>query len=227
VTAALAAGWVVAAACAVAVVAMRRALERVADAEHELRGAITAFGIGVDRLGRSAAGRPLAGALESELLRARAALAELAGAPCDGAAVAPLERLVRSSVRAWAPVSQRRGIEVEWSAGSSPLVGSPGRVAQAIGNLVSNAVEHGSGPVRVRASRSTDAVRIEVRNGLPRTTLKDSPHDGVVNPSSIALGRRGRGLRIASRAARAAGGRLTVGPARDGVTAALELPVDR
>ena len=213
-TAALAAGWVVAAACAVAAIAMRLRLARVADAEHELRGALTAFGLAVDRFARTAAGRRLATVLESELARARAALADLSGAPCEGAtAPAALDRLVRSAASAWAPAAREGSIDVRWEAGPPPLVDSGGRVAQTLGNLVSNAVEHGDGQVRVRALRSSGAVRVEVSNGRRQAPL-------------IGPGARGRGLRIAGRAARAAGGRLTVGAAPDGVTAALELPVE-
>jgi signal transduction histidine kinase len=212
VTAALAAGWAVALACALAAIAMRRGLARVADAEHELRGALTAFGLGVDLLARTTPGRRLAGALESELARARAALAQLPGAPREAAPPVRLERLVRSAASAWAPAARDGRIEVRWEAGSAPLVGSPGHVAQALGNLVSNAVEHGDGQVSVRALRSPGAVRVEVLNGRRATT---------------GPGGRGRGLRIAKRAARAAGGSLTVGAAPDAVTAALELPVER
>jgi signal transduction histidine kinase len=210
-TAALAAGWALAFVCALAAAAMRRRLARMADAEHELRGALTAFGLGVDRFARTPAGRRLALALESELARARSALADLRGARGETSPAAPLERLVRSAAKAWAPAVEDGGIEVDWAAGTQPVAASPGRVAQVLGNLVSNAAEHGEGPVRVRASRSSSAVRIEVSN----RTRPDR------------YGGRGRGLRIAGRAARAAGGRLTVGAASDGVTAALELPVER
>jgi signal transduction histidine kinase len=78
-----------------------------------------------------------------------------------------------------------------------------GRLAQVLGNLGANAVEHGVGPVR-----------IEIRNGNRPLELED------------VAGRagRGRGLAIASRAARELGGELRV-EAHDGHTrATLELP---
>jgi signal transduction histidine kinase len=226
VTAALAAGWVAAVACAVAAIAMRLRLERVADAEHELRGALTAFGLGVDRFARTAAGRRLAVALESELARARAALADLSGARLDASPAAPLDRLLRSAALAWAPAARNGGIEVRWEAGPAAVVDSAGRVAQALGNLVSNAVEHGDGQVRVRALHSPGAVRVEVSNGRQPRSAEPFPHHGGEKAPIIGSGGRGRGLRIAGRAARAAGGRLTVSAARDDVTAVLELPVE-
>ena len=219
--AALVAGWVAAIACALASVVLWRRLERVADAEHELRGALTAFGLGVARFARTAAGRRLAFVLESELARARTALADMSGAPLDGSRAAPLERLVRSAAGAWAPAARNGSIEVEWAAGPALFTGSPGRVAQALGNLVSNAVEHGDGRVLVRGVPGHGAVRVEVASG-------GSPPAGAAPAVPAARGHgRGRGLRIAGRAARVAGGRLTVTAAPDGVTAALELPVER
>jgi signal transduction histidine kinase len=228
VIATLASGWLVALACVVAAAAMRRRLERVADAEHELRGALTAFGLVLDRRARDAAGRRLAAELECELARAHAALADLCGARLEGGASGSLERLVRSSARAWAPAVRDGRVEVDWSAGSPLAIGPPGRIAQALGNLVSNAVEHGDGRVLVRVRRAPGAVRVEVSNrarpGSPQS-LSDRRVGGARHEP--VSGGRGRGLRIAGRAAQAAGGRLAVGGTPDRVVAALDLPVQR
>ena len=207
------------------IVALRRRIGRVADAEHELRGALTAFGLALEQLARTGAGLHVAAALESELARARAALAELSGATPGGPAAAPLERLVRSAASAWEPAARGRRIVVEWPAGA-PLVARPaGSVAQALGNLVSNAVEHGGGDVRVRASRSPGTVRVEVSNR--RRTAKPELFPSPGWEKSPGTGSRGRGLRIAGRAVRAAGGELSVRTAAGRVVAALELPVER
>ena len=168
---ALVSGWLVAAGLAAYAASARARVARVADAEHELRGALTAFGLGVEQYARTAGGRRLALALESELSRARTALADLSRRP----------------VRA-------RPAALE----------SSGRIAQVLGNLLSNAVEHGEGPVRVEVTNAPGPVRA-----------------GPREPG------RGRGLRIAEHAARAVGGQLTV-TRRDGrFSAALELPVER
>jgi signal transduction histidine kinase len=88
-----------------------------------------------------------------------------------------------------------------------------GRLAQALGNVLSNAVEHGSGPIEITAVRSGPrAVRVEVRN------------DNASRMGHRRTG-RGRGLGIASRAVREAGGTLTFEQSRDSTTAALELPL--
>jgi signal transduction histidine kinase len=213
VTAAAVAGWVVALACAGGLVAARRRLARVADAEHELRGSLTAFGLGVERFARTAAGRRLAFALEAELARARAALGALSRGATGVQGRAPLERLVRSAASAWAP-SARGGVDVDWPAGLPAVAAPSGPVAQVLGNVVSNAVEHGDGTVRLRGVAIDGGVRVDVSNRA-----------GAQSPATRAG--RGRGVRIARRAARAAGGRLTLGEASGTVTAVLELPVER
>jgi hypothetical protein len=155
-----------AAACLAWALLLRRRLVRVADAEHEVRGALTALGLAVQRQGDAG----LTAAYEGQLARVRAAL---------GAGSA--ERCSLDGLLAGATV--------------------PAGGAVVLGNLVANAVEHGEGPV---------AVRIEVANSHGERRRG-----------------RGRGLRIAERAARAAGGRLDVRDDGGRFAAVVELPVER
>jgi signal transduction histidine kinase len=189
--------WLLVAGLVVVVVRLRRRLELVARAEHELRGPLTAFALGLESMRR---GREVA--LDAELDRARVALDDLTAARRGRrAATMPklldLERVVRSSADAW-------GVGVEWRAGVAPVVADAGRVAQALGNLFSNAVEHGDGPATVVAERADHSVRVK-----------------VVNPT----GDRGRGLRIASSAARDAGGVLSLDGGPGEFRATLDLPL--
>ena len=185
--------WAIAVASFAALVDARRRLARVADVEHEVRGALTAVAL--------AAHRHRDAGLEAAVARGRAALGG------RGGTTTCLERLVRSSVRALAPANDRnhgdlrrlRGLRVAEGAG-----------AVVLGNLVANAAEHGSGGL---------VVRIEVAN---RRSLNGFPAYGRQNRSA----KRGRGLRIAARAARAAGGRLDVGSHADRFAAAVELPLE-
>jgi hypothetical protein len=212
VRAASATGWglalSLAARCAVlerrAAAAVRR-LDAAGDAEHELRGALTAFGLGLDRLGRDPLGRRLGRSLASELERARAALADLSAAwsgapPPSRSEPLALDRLARSAVAAWQPAARRAGrrVQFDWRAGPVRVRADRGRLAQVLGNLLANAIEHGSGPVRVEARREKGRVRLEVVNGL-----REEPADG--DRGTAGRG-RGRGLRIAGRAAAARGG---------------------
>jgi signal transduction histidine kinase len=166
--------WLLALGLAVTVLRLRRRLELVARAEHELRGPLTAVALAAESLRR---GREVD--LDAELARARTALADLTdarrGRRAGGTEAVDLERFVRSSARAW-------NAEVDWRAGRATADG--GRVAQVLGNLLSNAAEHGDGVATVVAERRDAGVRLRVAN------------------------ERGRGLKIAADAARDAGGRL-------------------
>jgi signal transduction histidine kinase len=218
--AAAVAGWLAAALFAVALTRLRRRLELVARAEHELRGPLTAFGLALDSARGTPSGRRLSVVLDAELARARAALADLAAARTGRTADAErapvaVERLVRSSAAAWEPAARARGnrVRVLSTAGGATVRGDRDRLAQALGNVMANAVEHGEGDVAVIASRTQDRVRIEVTNA----TRPASP--GRPGPG------RGRGLTIAADAATDAGGSLSAGVGSRRASAVLDLPI--
>jgi Histidine kinase-, DNA gyrase B-, and HSP90-like ATPase len=88
-----------------------------------------------------------------------------------------------------------------------------GRLAQVLANVSANAAEHGVGPVRVSSERVGRVVRLEVSN--------EERSGRGTRPATAG---RGRGLRIAKRAARELGGRVSLERV-DGVTrAVIELP---
>ena len=74
-----------------------------------------------------------------------------------------------------------------------------GRLAQVLANVGANAAEHGVGPVRVEVSNSAPDSRVRVAG-------------------------RGRGLRIAKRAARELGGQVTLVRENGETRAVIELP---
>ena len=97
----------------------------------------------------------------------------------------------------------------------------PVRLAQACGNLVANAVEHGASPVRVRGRVLAGRVRVEVDG------RGAGPADAGQPPRRPARRRgapRGRGLAIAARIAERHGGRLAAAPSARGACLVLELP---
>jgi signal transduction histidine kinase len=185
---------------------LARRLERVAFAEHELRGAVTALAlIGA----RSGGDRE---AIAVQLDRLCAGLADLraargGGPPSTGRATVDVSRFAEALLAPWRPPGSRRG------APGPRVIADRGRLAQALGNLVANAAEHGAGGAELRTRRMGDAVRLEVRNrrGAGRAPEPD----------------RGRGLKIAARAARDLGGRLDVRVEGEEVVAALDLPAER
>jgi signal transduction histidine kinase len=230
------AGWACAAS-AVAVLGLMRwrtgsRLALVAEASHELRGPLTAVRLGLATLLRDASPERArhAAALDLELQRAGLALEDLAAAPTGRRAAerpGPVDvaDLLAEAREAWGPVALAFGTSVEIDLPAEWWIVRADRVrlAQALGNLVANAVEHGGGtPVRLRA-RGTGPKRLclEVVDGGA----------GLGAPLAAAprghAGRRGHGLAVAARVAEACGGRLTSRHGLEGHVMALELPVLR
>ncbi len=234
-TGAAVAGWL-AAACAggvaVALVAeLRRRGELVARACHELRGPLSAVRLGVELLARDARGpgRGIAASVDGELRRAARALDDLDAARAgrrarDRSEPVDVAALLRAAGAAWAPVARRHGavLRVEVPAAPVTVRGDRVRLAQACGNLVANAIEHGGGTVRLRGTAAGPRVRIEVADdgpGLP------APVPRLTRRARGGRGRRGRGLAIAADIAAQHGGRLAAAPATHGARIALDLPV--
>lgn len=218
------AGWLLALGLALSVLRLRRRLELVAEAAHELRGPLAAFAYAVAWLRREPGGVRRALRFEAELARMRAGLTDLDAARAGRRAptrrqILGLERLVRGAAEGWqaALTGADRGVTVRWEAGAAHVHADRGRLSQALGNVLANAAEHGSGPVAIDVVRaSSRVVRIEIRDG-----------GAAVHPGRRGVTRagRGRGLRIARQAIRAAGGSLELACGRYGTVAAIELPL--
>lgn len=213
-------GWALAGGALGGVVLLVRRLRLVARAEHELRGPVTVLSLTTERLRRDPAAQLHAFPLESELARLCQGLDDLAAArlgsrarPGPAATPAPLEAMARSAVAGWAPLLRREGRtpRVSWEAGAAPVDMPRGRAAQALGNLMANAAEHGSGEVELHAQRSERGLRVEVRSA-------GRPGGGPRTPQ------RGQGLSIARDAVEDAGGRLEMESDGDQTVVSLDLP---
>ena len=153
-------------------------------------------------------------ALEVQLDRLAAGLADLGEARGErpGAGRRP----------AWTCGASLDASLAPWRSTVAPLGGAApalelsadrGRLAQALGNLIANAAEHGRGPAELRAlSHSRRGSGSSCATGVAR---RARPIPGAA-----------RGLAIADRAARELGGRLQVRVEGDEVVAALDLPAD-
>jgi signal transduction histidine kinase len=231
VTALLAAlGWT-AALCALATLASLRAatgrrMALVAEAAHELRAPLSAALLGLHGVVADAPAARRVAAVELELRRAGLALADLDAAPRGRRApelAEPLElqALLAEAVEGWRPLAGALGGELLFDpAGARLLVHADRlRLTQAVGNLVLNALEHGSGPVRIRAHATRAHARIEVRDQGPGL-----PAPVALLAGGAHTGRRGHGLAIAARVVRRHGGRLLTAPVSSGACVVLELP---
>lgn len=230
------AGWVLAAGAiaAAAVARHRRAslAEAVARTCHELRGPLTAARLGIVLALRSGQpADPRLRALELDLGRATLAVEDLSDVSAPRrpqAAVAGEEvdvaELLAESVEAWRGLATVHGGQLQLipSRGRPIVLGQRLRLAQAIGNLVANAVEHGGGTVRLGWRVDAGLVRVEVvdeGHGLPASVT-----ELVRRRRRNAGSRRGHGLIVASAIAAAHGGTLTSAPSERGARLVLELP---
>jgi signal transduction histidine kinase len=228
------AGWISAFAASAAawVVAQRLgyARELAARASHEVRGPLTAAQLALDAMtsrGEVAAER--AAALEAQLRRAALAADDLAAAPSraiapDRLGPVPVGGLIAQIALAWRPVAAAHGRELVVAGAAPPclLIAARTRLAQAAGNLIANALEHGSGAIELRPRADGDRLSLEVRDagpGLP------APVAELVRRPRSGRGSRGRGLAIAAAVAERHGGRLHAAPSPSGASLVLELPI--
>ncbi len=172
--------------------------EQIARAEHELRGATAALSLASEAIRRSPAARHHAAVIDAQLDRLRAGLADLDAAR-EGCPSVPESEPVDVPSLARAASEPWRQASFEWEGGPVTAEIDRRRFAQALGNVLANAAEHGSGDIRVTGRAHNGGVRLQVRN-------------------------RGRGLRIASAAAEEMGGRLSFEVDGDTAVATLDLP---
>lgn len=221
-------GWLFAVAAASLLLASRqasrRSAERVVRACHELRGPLTNLTLA---LGEEGVDRPaLVPALALELARARRAVEDLGAAAGGGAARderrgVELGALVADVVAVHDVAARARGRRVVLGDGGAAahVVGDRARLAQAIGNLVQNALDHGEGTVRVAVDTHDGAVHVEVADEGHGLRV---PVDALVR--GARRGQRGRGLGIVVDALAAHGGRLRSASSAGGTRMVAELP---
>jgi signal transduction histidine kinase len=211
---------------------LHRHRELVSRACHELRGPLTAAYLALHPGARNGNAPPeRLAAIELELQRAGVALEDLAAARRgtrvpDRDETVDVALLLAHQASTWREVASVFGCRLDLvEAGMGALVrGDRVRLAQAIGNLVANALEHGAGRVELLARSRGDRVRIEVADegpGLP------APVHALTRRPRAGRGRRGRGLAIAADIADRHGGRLVAAPSARGARVALELPAWR
>jgi signal transduction histidine kinase len=196
--------------------AHKRALNR---ALHELRRPLQALILMEEGSGQPAASPPAAsrrGLLEV----ASSALRDLDGAVNGDARAREPRRfscreVVLAAIERWRPVAARSGgIRVYWDAGPAPVEGDAVQMAQALDNLLANALEHGGPPVVLTGAKVAGRLRLTIANGAGSRVVA-----GNRDP------RRGPGTEVVSRVATEHRGRFALCRTGSGCVAALELPL--
>lgn len=229
--------WALAlAACAIALpacLALRRRRELVARACHELRGPLTAVRLTLATMERRREAPPeRLATLDHELRRAGLALDDFAAARSGRRILEreePVEvaELLEEQFHSWEAVACafESIVLLGCLLPRSVVVGDRLRLAQAISNLIANALEHGPGRIELTARFvGPRHVRIEVIDEGPGLPL---PLAELTRRARAGRGRRGRGLAIAAQIAERHRGRLVAAPAPRGTRIGIELPLVR
>jgi len=197
------------------------------EALHELRRPLQALSLAVSAPAGNGRAPRAALVTRQTVDAALAALAELDHAVngqrrARSARPIPPAELVRPVAERWRGVAAAggRSLTVCNRAGNAKVVADRPRVERAIENLIINALEHGTGAVRVTLALGRGAVRIVVAD------------EGPAGSGGRASGgrrsgrdpRRGHGLRVAAEVAREHGGRFLLDGTRGPTEAVLELP---
>jgi two-component system sensor histidine kinase TctE len=171
---------------------------------------------------------PQAAPVESSLELATLALErldrEINGATLETVVVeVSVSELVEAAAQRWrnAAVSRGSSIQVRQNEREALVEANPFDLAQALDNLLSNAVEHGGGRVEIGWCLEADRVCISVADGGASGAVKTR----VDRRGPGGRPRRGHGLRVVSRIARTHGGSFTLRRTPSGTEASLRLPL--
>jgi len=209
---------------------LRRRRELVARACHELRGPLTAVRLSLATMERRCEAPPeRLATLDHELRRAGLALDDFAAARSgrrilDREEPVEVAELLEGQFHSWEAVAGafESVVLLGCLLPGTFVVGDRLRLAQAISNLIANALEHGPGRIELTARFvGAQHVRIEVIDegpGLPVALAQ------LTRRARAGRGRRGRGLAIAAQIAERHRGRLVAAPTPRGTRIGLELP---
>jgi signal transduction histidine kinase len=197
----------------------RRLRARAGEALHELRRPLQTLALLTDRGAAAQHVEMVAGAL-TDLERAL-----LGRRPDLRVRTVTLRPVVEAAVERWrlsaaGEIESPGAVELRWLAGEVRAVVDPRRIAQAMDNLIANALEHGRSPVILEATRTASGLRLSVRNRIAGHGPPALPRPHPQDPT-----RRGHGLRIVSEIAVDHGGRFLFDCARGWAVGTLELPL--
>ncbi len=147
-----------------------------------------------------------------------------------GSARAPIavRPLLDSAVARWRARAALAGssLALRWQAGEATVDGNRCEVAQALDNLIVNAIEHGGPEIVVEARLRPGGLCLAVLDsgrGSRPDSRRESPAELVARLSGRSS--HGHGLRVVRRTAAAHGGEFRLRVSERGTEAALELPL--
>jgi signal transduction histidine kinase len=234
VLAQIAANWPLAVSLAAAVGAQGlwagRRRTALNEAMHELRRPLQALALAVPAVGPA---EPAPAGIEWSLQMAAVALERLdreingVAAAADSAPIL-VRPLLESAVGRWRALATLAGgsLDLEWRGAETVVDGDRCAIAQALDNLIVNAIEHGGPAIVVAARLGEGKLRLSVADS-GRGVRPGSRRRGPAEPIARLSGRRrrGHGLRVVRRTAAAHGGEFRLRCSERGSEAVLELPV--
>jgi signal transduction histidine kinase len=136
--------------------------------------------------------------------------------------------LLRAAVGRWQVRARLAdgSLELRWNAGRATVHGDAGALAQALDNLIVNAIEHGGPTIVVAASQREERLRVAVVDS-GRAWRPSSRRNGPAEVLARLGGkqRHGHGLAVVRGIASAHGGRFGLRRSPQGTLAVIELPL--
>src|ERR1700749_208912 len=117
----------------------------------------------------------------------------------------PVRSLLEEAVQRWGPraASAGGGVSLRWLGDEQQVEGDRIGLAQAVDNLISNAIDHGGGRVVIEGRRDGTWLLISIRDSGGGVLRVRRPRR---RPRRGSRSRHGHGLRVVARVARAHGG---------------------
>jgi signal transduction histidine kinase len=219
-------------AAAVAIQGLRTGRRRTAlnEALHELRRPLQALALVAPGI-PPAESATIRGSVQMATVALERLEREINGEPAPGAAVPqvlPARPLLDSTVRRWRARAALAGgsLSLCWQAGEARIEADRCALAQALDNLVVNAIEHGGPEIVVDAQARQGVLRLAVvdsgRGSRPQAR-RESPAEPIARLSG--RGRHGHGLRVVRRTVAVHGGHFRLRSSVQGTEAIVELPL--
>jgi len=196
------------------------------EALHELRRPLQALAL-------AGAGRGGPPALEGSVQMVAAALERLereinGEAPSPVSAPLSVRPLLEAAVGRWRGRAALAGgsLRLRWRAGAASVEGERCRIAQAVDNLIVNAIEHGGPEIVVAAEVRSGRLRVAVRDSGRASrpaARRESPAETIAR--LLGRSRRGHGLRVVRRVAAEHGGSFQLRSSARRTEAVLDLPL--